>query len=137
LAEVGLILDVPDRGRSRERWWQAAHDLTSWSETEFQTDPDDRAAAEWLMGHHTRMKTRWVEDWLEGREEWPEAWRRAAGLNDMRVRLTPNQTTAMYQELFAVIERFQDAGPDPGVDPEEAADVMVSLDIFPVRQLRL
>lgn len=133
LADVGLVAEVPDRGTTRERWWQAAHEVTSWSDTDFEEDPDDRAAADWLLGHHTRTKTRWVEDWLESRAEWSREWRRAASLGDMRLRLTPSQATALEAELYEVIQRHHDAGPERGDD----ADVMVLIDIFPTRQVRL
>lgn len=133
LAEVGLIIDVPERGIGRERWWAAAHEVTSWSEADFDEDPDDRAAAEWLMGHHTRLTRRWVEDWLESRQSWSPDWRRAASLGDMRLQLTSAQTRALEAELYAVIERYRAAGAADG----DVADVMVLIDLFPTRELPL
>lgn len=135
LADVGLIVEEPGLGSSRERYWKAAHDVTSWTETRFDDDPDDRAAAEWLTGHHLRLTNRWREDWLASRTEWPTAWREAASLGDMRVRLTPKQTAAMVSELEAIVERYLTTGPEPGVEhgPEgDAADVLVLIDVFPI-----
>ncbi|MGZ5410249.1 MAG: ArsR/SmtB family transcription factor [Aeromicrobium sp.] len=140
LAAVGLIEEDPDRGRGRERYWRSVHDVTNWTETRFDDDPEDRAAAEWLTGHHLRLKNRWREDWLESRMEWSTAWREAASLGDMRVRLTPAQTTAMVNELEAVVERHLTAGPVASEDhasAEGTADVFVLLDVFPTRQALL
>ena len=140
LAAVGLIEEDPDRGRGRERFWRSAHDVTSWTETRFDHDPSDRAAAEWLAGHHLRLKNRWREDWLETRLDWSTAWREAASLGDMRVRLTPTQTAAMVHELDAVVERYLSAGPElseTSEKQEDTADVFVLIDVFPTRQARL
>ncbi|MBW3662043.1 MAG: helix-turn-helix domain-containing protein [Actinobacteria bacterium] len=128
LAEVGLIIEEEQRGTARERWWRAAHEMTSWTETDFLADPDDRAAADWLVGHHVRTKTRWLEDWLEQRHEWSTDWRAAADSSDLQVEVTPDQLRAMNDELYAVIERYRRAGPD---DDGNAQKVMVLLDTFP------
>ena len=135
LADVGLIVEEPGLGSSRERYWKAAHDVTSWTETKFDADPDDRAAAEWLTGHHLRLTNRWREDWLASRTEWPTAWREAASLGDMRVRLTPEQTAAMVSELEAIVERYLATGSAPVGEHEpegDATDVLVLIDVFPI-----
>lgn len=36
-------------------------------ESAFEGDAGDRAAADWLLGHHVRLVQRWVEDWIESR----------------------------------------------------------------------
>lgn len=133
LAAVGLIEDDPERGAGRERYWRSVHDVTTWTETAFEADADDRAAADWLTGHHLRLVNRWREDWVESRMDWPQEWRAAASLGDMRVRLTPAQTAQMVAELEAVVERWAETG--AGDDP--AADVFVLLDVFPARHASL
>ena len=55
LAEVGLVVEDPDRGSGRQRWWQAAHDVTNWEPTDFDDDPDARAAIEWIQGDQVRL----------------------------------------------------------------------------------
>lgn len=132
LAEVGLVEEDPDRGTARERWWQAAHDVTSYADTDFDDDPDDRAAAEWLVGHHARQKTRWRDDYLESRAAWSPAWRAAASLGDVRLRLSPAQLAALVEELHAVI-----AAHDAMPAEDGAEDVLVLIDAFPIREVRL
>lgn len=137
LAAAGLIEEDRDLGRGRERYWRSVHDVTNWTDTRFDDDPGDRAAAEWLIGHHLRLTNRWREDWLDSRMEWSPAWREAASLGDMRVRLTPAQTAAMVKELEAVVERYLAVGTAPSEAhgaAEGTADVFVLLDVFPTRQ---
>lgn len=138
LAAVGLIDDDAELGEGRERFWRAAHDVTNWTETSFQDDPDDRAAADWLTGHHLRLVNRWREDWVESRMDWSEEWRAAASLGDMRVRLTPAQTREMVAELDAVVERWAtvESSDDTESGPS-TADVFVLLDVFPAHNATL
>ncbi len=136
LADVGLIVEDPERGRGRERVWQAAHDVTHWIETDFDDDPDDRAARDWLVGHHHRLVTRWRDEWLATRHEWPRKWREAASSGDMWLRTSPERAAAMVAELEAVIERYvEEARREADAQTaEETADVMVLLDVFPSRR---
>jgi DNA-binding transcriptional ArsR family regulator len=134
LAAVGLIEEEPERGTARQRWWRAAHELTNWSDTQFIDDPDDRAAAEWLTGHNLRQTTRWREDWLESRDQWPREWRDAADRSDLQLELTPEQLRAMNVELLAVVERYRRAGPTRQADAER---IIVLLESFPSPEPRL
>lgn len=132
LAEVGLVQEVPERGTARERWWQAVHQVSSWAETDFEADPDDQAAVDWLMGANLRTMTRWREEWLASRRQWPEAWRRAATFGDMRLRLDPERLEELVDELWTVLDRYR----AEEVEDAQAEDVVVMIDAFPARDLR-
>lgn len=107
LAEVGLVEEDPGRGTARERWWRPVHGSSRWNEVEFADDPDDRAAADWLLRHHTRTVTNWIGDWLDERQQWPEAWRRAADHSDYQLHTTPEGLQALNDELHDVIRRHK------------------------------
>lgn len=107
LAEVGLVLEDSDSGDARDRWWKAAHEFTSWSQDQFLDDPDDRAAATWLIGDHLRMNTAKTQAWLDAAPEWPREWVQAAELSDYRLLLTAEQTRALTRELDQVILRHR------------------------------
>jgi DNA-binding transcriptional ArsR family regulator len=134
LADVGLIEEDPERGTGRERWWRAAHEWTTWSETDFADDPDDRAAADWLLGHYVRTFTGWVGDWLERRREWPLIWREAADQSDYQFHLTPEGLAALNHELHEVIRRHRREA-DPALPGAERVTVL--LQSFPMPDLRL
>ena len=132
LAEVGLVEEDTGRGVRRERYWQAAHEITSWVETEFAEDPDDRAAADWLLSQHTLLKSRWLTDWFTERHEWPTEWRNAADNSDFLLELSAQQLAAMRDEIHGVINRYLDAESEP-----DAERVTVLLDAFPSPEPRL
>jgi len=134
LAQVGLVAEDEGRGTQRERWWRAAHDITSWVETEFLDDPDDRAAADWLVGHYSRARSSWVENWLGDRDRWSREWREAADSSDFGLQLSPRQLSALNAELHEVIDRYRGAGVAAGGDVQR---VMVLLDTFPSPEPRV
>ncbi|MFP5253576.1 MAG: winged helix-turn-helix domain-containing protein [Actinomycetes bacterium] len=132
LAEVGLVEEDRRGGRGGPRWWRSAHESTTWTESDFDSDPDDRAAADWSLGHHVRVMNRWVEEWLAGRREWSKPWRDAAGMSDLEFHLTPDQLDALMGELHQVIERHRQAS-DPTA--AEAERCVIILQAFPAKEL--
>src|SRR5690348_3900061 len=48
LAQAGLVLEDPDAGHGRERWWRAAHDVSSWRRGAYTGDDNARAVVDWL-----------------------------------------------------------------------------------------
>jgi hypothetical protein len=134
LAQAGLAVEEAGRGTQRERWWRAAHDVTSWVETEFLDDPDDRAAVDWLVGNYARARSRWVSDWLATRDEWSREWRAAADSSDVGLRLSARQLSDLNADLHEVISRYRAAGPETSGDIQR---VMILLDTFPSPEPRL
>jgi len=130
LAEVGLVEDDPEHGDGRDRWWRAAQDEHSYRTQDFAEDPDASAAADWLYRHYLSVYTRWAQDWVESRSEWPTPWQTASTMSDYKLALTPEALTAMNAELAAVIERYRDTA-DPGLPGAERVTVL--LHDFPVR----
>lgn len=134
LAEVGLIEEDPERGNDRERWWRSTHEMTNWAESDFADDPDDRAAADWLLGHYVRSFTGWIGDWLERRHEWPLNWREAADQSDFQLTLTHEGLRALNDELHEVIMRHHHEA-DPALPGAERVVVLVQT--FPMPEPRL
>ena len=128
LADVGLVEDDPERSTGRERVWRSVHDMTSWRSTDYDDDPDARAADEWLVHHHARTVARWLDDWLEARREWPAEWRDAADLSDYHLTLTHDALARLIGELHEVIGRHV-ADQDPSAPA--AQRVTLLLQAFP------
>jgi DNA-binding transcriptional ArsR family regulator len=116
LAEAGLVEDDRERSNGRERWWRSVHDATSWRSTDYDDDPDARAADDWLVRRHAHVAAGWVNDWLEGRSEWSREWREAAEQWDYHLDLTPAGLRALTAELHAIVGRYRDAPPDASAE---------------------
>ena len=72
------MVEDPDRGTGRQRWWRAAHDVTNWEPTDFDDDPDARAAIEWIQGDQVRLLAEQAERWFAAQHDWSPAWRDAS-----------------------------------------------------------
>ena len=133
LAEVGLVVEDPDRGTGRQRWWRAAHDVTSWEPTDFDDDPDARAAIEWIHGRPGAPARR------AGRTLVRRPARLVTGLAG-RVRderhlphLPADRLQALEAELWQVMERYRTEA-DP--DEPDAERVHVFVAAFPMIEQR-
>ncbi|HVE27314.1 MAG TPA: helix-turn-helix domain-containing protein [Sporichthya sp.] len=144
LAEIGMVEEVADSGDGRDRWWRAVHEFTSWQSSDFRDDPDDRAAAEWLVNYHLRSNTDRTQAWLDVHNDWPRPWLQQSDLSDYRLYLTVDQAGAMTRELSEVILRYRAAGEaaraagepvidvhDPTPDGSGLAPVAVILHVHP------
>jgi DNA-binding transcriptional ArsR family regulator len=105
LAEHGFVEEDGGRGTGRERWWRAAHEMTSWRPEDFRGDAEAEAAEEWLIGHQARRAMEWIDEWLAGRSTADPAWVSVADQSDYWLRMTPDQVRAMIDEVHAVIRR--------------------------------
>ncbi|MEU8262781.1 helix-turn-helix domain-containing protein [Micromonospora sp. NPDC048999] len=113
LAEVGLVVEDPDLGTGRQRFWRAAHDVTNWENTDFDDDPDARAAIEWIEGDQVRNFVEHAERWFTVRHEWSPAWREAFGMGDIFMTIPSARLAALKAEVEQLLERYRDEA-DPG-----------------------
>jgi DNA-binding transcriptional ArsR family regulator len=127
LAGAGFVEDAPDQAvTGRERWWRAAHDMTSWRPTDAGEDPDSREAEQWLVSFAARQGMEWLDEWLRRRPDADPAWRQASETNDYAIDLTPAELEELMGELNAVVRARMDRPPSPG-----AAPVRLLLAAFP------
>ena len=113
LADAGLVLEEQGAGRGRERWWRAAHDVSSWRRETFAGDPDATAASDWLTNFQVSSFTDHMAAWQRAMPAEPAEWRAAAEFSDYFMPLTAAQLGELVKELDAVIERHRPATPAP------------------------
>lgn len=114
LADAGLVEDDPDApGTGRERWWRAAHDMTSWQPSDAGDDPDTQAAEQWLTGFTARQGMAWLDEWLQRRPDADPDWREASETNDYFVDLTPGELRELLRELDGIVRRRLGTPPAP------------------------
>ncbi len=129
LAEVGLVVEDPDLGTGRQRFWRAAHDVTNWENTDFDGDPDARAAIEWIEGDQVRNLAEHAERWFAVRHRWSPAWRDAFGMGDIFMTMPSARLEALKAEVWQLLERYRDEA-----DPDEpgAEQVQIFLTALPL-----
>ena len=133
LADLGLVEDDAERSTGRDRVWRSVHESTSWRSTDFDEDADARAASDWLLRRQATTTHQWLHDWLDGQDEWPAEWRRAADLSDYHLELTAAGLEALMAEIHAVVDRHR-AAADPAAPATERVTLL--LQAFPSPERR-
>jgi DNA-binding transcriptional ArsR family regulator len=130
LASVGLVEETGE-GRGRERWWQAATELHSFTQRDVVGDPDAQAASDWLRRYYLRSFAERYERWLDVAETWSLEWQEVADASDRLIRVSPARLAALEAELVATIERYV----DPDATDPEARSVEIHLHAFPIPEV--
>lgn len=131
LAEVGLVEEEVERGTRRERWWRSVHEISEASAARFLGDPATHQASVEVRREVYQWQSRLLEQWLAEEAEWDEAWVDAAGPSDDALFLTPAETRAMSQEIWAIVQRYR--GLHSSEDGPDIAKVVWLQHLVPVR----
>lgn len=113
LAQYGFVAEVEGRGNGRERWWQAEHLMTSWEPDELIEQRGGLEANEQMQRLQIEVMGRELRGWVEHGREHGRDWAAAAGLSDYVLRLTPDETRQLLDEVYAVLDRWADTHRDP------------------------
>ncbi|MBZ3907591.1 ArsR/SmtB family transcription factor [Streptomyces griseiscabiei] len=131
LATHGFIEDAPERGKGRERWWQAAHQGLRFDDALLtDADPDVRGAADLYLHEVATTQTRDLSTWLGNRHGWPEEWSRTWDMSSATLRLTPELTRELVEKMHALVETYRDRAIDG--DDTGTAQVRVHTHAFPL-----
>ena len=126
LARHGFVEPDPEHGKGRERWWRVTADVLQMYPSEFLDEASTSEALRVISSEGQRLSEQRLHRWLDERGRWNGPWRDAAEDCTYMVRLSPEQTRALADELTAVIDRY--LARDPGPD---ARNVELQLDLFP------
>ncbi|WP_336322918.1 winged helix-turn-helix domain-containing protein [Streptomyces lavendofoliae] len=127
LASYGFVEDAPERGKGRERWWQAVHQGTSWDPALLdEEDAETRGAVNVLLHEIASIHGQELSTWIGTMRDWSAEWVRNADLSDFTLRLGPRQVRELGESIHALVNSYRDAEPD-----EDAAKVRVHLHTFP------
>lgn len=138
LAAAGLVEEVPERGTGRDRWWRAAHDLSSFQSSDFDRTEAAPAAA-WLESHGDRMREREAATWTAERNDWSQEWRDTADRSDYYLLATADELRDLLTALHGTIQtalRTTIARRDgEAPTPAGAEHVRLHLLAFPVNEV--
>ena len=133
LSTNGFIEEAPELARDRrERWWRASHQRTTWSNLDFLDSPELRAAAGAFRREVLRLYAERLQQYLDEEPAWPDDWKAAADSSDFAIHLTAAELRSMWDELFAVLEKWVSHGEGEPNRPG-AEMVQIVLHAFPRR----
>ncbi|MFD9006253.1 ArsR/SmtB family transcription factor [Streptomyces sp. NPDC059582] len=127
LASGGLIVEEPDRGTGRERWWKSAHRQSVHDPAA--APPDQREAGR-AYTHAVALTA--VDRLRRAAQEvplLPQEWLDVTTYSDFLLCLTPGDVDRMRAEIFEVISRYRHG---EGEAPEGSSPVALQVQAFPV-----
>lgn len=128
LAAYGFIVEDPDRGSARQRWWRAAHTVTYFDREALSGDETGEA----FVRSVGQIYSERIQGAIDGYATLPEEWRQAFHLSDLVMRLTPAETRRLTTELLEVLRRYRRHDPDSGEPaPPGAIPVSVQFQALP------
>ncbi|MEU0806292.1 helix-turn-helix domain-containing protein [Streptomyces sp. NPDC005970] len=131
LATYGFVVEDPERGKGRERWWKSAQRGIQMGTDELlrDADPSLRGAMSTLLFEIATTHSHELATWLGTWREWPEEWRRAWDISDWTTRLTPELAAEMRDKVHEVMASYREK--EVGQDVEGSARYRVHLHAFP------
>jgi DNA-binding transcriptional ArsR family regulator len=132
LAAYGFVEEVAGRGSARERWWRARHRMTSWQGADLVEQEGGREVQEEMTRLQIGLHARVLDAWHTQKEALDPAWTAAASINDVGLRLRPDQARALADEIGVVLTRWM--ADHPVDEPAEGSElVFVLADVVPLR----
>ena len=114
LAKHGFVVPAPELERDgRERWWRAAHEMTSMRSVEFLDDPERREAGEAMRRTVLESYHRELLEALDAEMTLEPEWVAAADSSDGAAQLTLEEFQELTAELEAVREKWWARGREP------------------------
>ncbi|WP_369259804.1 ArsR/SmtB family transcription factor [Streptomyces sp. R35] len=130
LAAHGFVEDAPERGKGRERWWQAVDQGLGFDEELLKdADPAVRGAADMFLHEVATSHARELSTWLGTRDDWSEKWTRATDMSDFTLRLTPALSRELIQKMHELLESY--GALEASEDDPEAEQVRFHTHAFP------
>lgn len=126
LALYGFVVEEPDRGVGRERWWRAAHRTTVFDDEEVRraAPADTEAYMRSVAAFYAERTERWVAEYATLPPEWVDA----ATVSDYRLRLTPATAKELHDKVIELIASYYRPG-EPA--PEGARTVVAQIQLMP------
>ncbi|MBZ9642908.1 transcriptional regulator [Streptomyces sp. PSKA30] len=120
LGAAGFVEEDTERGNARERWWRSVHRRT-WFNDHDLAEREPEAALAYLQSVATTYTVR-TQRALNELQTMPRAWRDTFDMSDWALRLTPEEASALYEELRAVITRYRQDTPEGVAQAPEGAE---------------
>ncbi|MFF5279927.1 ArsR/SmtB family transcription factor [Streptomyces sp. NPDC000133] len=120
LGAAGFVEEDAERGNARERWWHSVHRTTELHGRDL-ADREPEAALAYLQSVAAAYTLR-TQQTLNELQTMPRAWRGTFDMSDWALRLTPEETVALRQELRDVIARYRRDTPEAAASAPEGAE---------------
>jgi predicted ArsR family transcriptional regulator len=130
LERHGFVVEVPDMGTTRQRFWQAAHDYSIVERSRMKEDPDAVALIDEVMRLGSRLREAEVVEWIGSQDYWGTEWTDASASDDYLLQLSRDDLAELVDGIRSLIARM--ATRERSDVPADAEAVRVHLLAFPI-----
>jgi DNA-binding transcriptional ArsR family regulator len=130
LATYGFITEADELGQGRERYWRAAHRMTTF-DMRASEDPEVAAEGEAFLRGVAELYIHNMVTYLDERPTMSPEWQGASTLSDLVLRLTPAETEELMESIWRLIRSSRRADDPDAVVPEGAGKVQFQLQVLP------
>ncbi len=129
LARFGYVEEDADQPNARDKRWRAKHRYTSWSEPDFESQPEGAEASRWMRERQRAFTARIAETFDEQRATYGPDWGAVAGQSDTVLRLTAASLAELNERIGELVEEYatRDA------DEADAEQVAIFISTHPFR----
>ncbi|UBU17076.1 ArsR/SmtB family transcription factor [Nonomuraea gerenzanensis] len=128
LAKHGMIEVVAGMGRGKEKYWRVVPGGFSYGEAR-PADPEVAGALDYLLDDLVRTRGAELSRWRAESETAPEEWVQASVYGRRSLRLTPEETASMRDQVFEVLERYRALSDTR--ENDSTGHVIVHFDVLP------
>jgi DNA-binding MarR family transcriptional regulator len=131
LAAYGFVVEVPERGQGRERWWRAAHRRTQ-LELQLTVDLETTVLQEEYLRSVAITYFQQMEAWVLHLSTMSPEWARLGTLSKVLLRLKPDEARQLQEDLLTLLQGYRRDDLDTSASfPSEAEQVFLQFQILP------
>lgn len=130
LERHGFVVEVPDMGTTRQRFWQAAHDYSILERSRMKEDTDAVALIDEVMRLGSRLREAEVVEWIGSQDYWGTEWTDASASDDYLLQLRRDDLAELVDGIRSLIVRM--ATRERSDVPADAEAVRVHFLAFPI-----
>jgi predicted ArsR family transcriptional regulator len=130
LERHGFVVDVPEMGTTRQRFWQAAHEYSILERSRMNEDADAVVLIDEVMRLGSRLREAEVAEWIGSQDDWGTEWTDASANDDYLLQVSPDELSELVDGIRSLIGRMA-TGQTSDVQAD-AVTVRVHLVAFPI-----
>jgi predicted ArsR family transcriptional regulator len=129
LAQHGFVVDAPERGNGRDRWWQAAQQRTTTDNDAAADKAEARDAIDAFAQAIAVVHTEQLQRAVEERPLLPAQWWRTTSMSDWGLQLRTEDAMELREQLHALVESFAQREVPAGT--EDSGQMVYQIHAFP------
>jgi predicted ArsR family transcriptional regulator len=106
LERHGFVVEVPEMGTTRQRFWQAAHEYSILERSRMKEDADAVVLIDEVMRLGSRLREAEVVEWIGSQDDWGAEWTDASANDDYLLQVSRDELSELVDGIRSLIGRM-------------------------------